>query len=160
MEVFNKAPPIAEDVVHYHLYLPSDSSSKTSAFSFMACISALVELLLPRFLWHRDAFELKIVPGPEAEGDCWMLEGRMRVGDCIDDEWCVVWLLREISARWDIAIRYCSDTRFAAFLSLTHGCRVFESDGEFLLIEAADVLPSWIQPSNVENRVRILPLKF
>lgn len=34
-------------------------------------------------------------------------------------------------------------------------CRsVFDSDGEFLLIEAAEALPSWVKPSNTENRVR------
>jgi len=31
---------------------------------------------------------------------------------------------------------------------------VRDSDGEFLLIEAADSLPSWVTPSVVENRVR------
>jgi hypothetical protein len=33
---------------------------------------------------------------------------------------------------------------------------VRDSDGEFLLIEAADSLPSWVTPSAVENRVRNL----
>ncbi|KAF8311241.1 SGT1-domain-containing protein [Clavulina sp. PMI_390] len=28
-----------------------------------------------------------------------------------------------------------------------------DSDGEFLLIEAAEVLPAWVSPSNAENRV-------
>jgi hypothetical protein len=60
----------------------------------------------------------------------------MRVGDSIDDEWCVVWLLRELSEKWDCAIS------------------VRDSDGEFMLIEAADNLPSWVTPSVVENRVR------
>ena len=31
-----------------------------------------------------------------------------------------------------------------------------DSDGEFLLIEAADSLPPWVSPSNAENRVRTL----
>jgi len=31
---------------------------------------------------------------------------------------------------------------------------VLDSDGEFLLIEAAEALPSWVKPSNSENRVR------
>lgn len=35
-------------------------------------------------------------------------------------------------------------------------CSVRDSDGEFLLIEAADSLPSWVTPSVVENRVRNL----
>lgn len=32
-------------------------------------------------------------------------------------------------------------------------CSVHDTDGEFLLIEAADVLPAWITPENAENRV-------
>lgn len=31
--------------------------------------------------------------------------------------------------------------------------RVHDVDGEFLLIEAADYLPSWANPDNSENRV-------
>jgi len=35
---------------------------------------------------------------------------------------------------------------------------VFDTDGEFLLIEAAEVLPTWVKPSNSENRVRFYHL--
>lgn len=31
--------------------------------------------------------------------------------------------------------------------------RIHDIDGEFLLIEAADYLPSWATPENCENRV-------
>lgn len=33
---------------------------------------------------------------------------------------------------------------------------VTDSDGEFLLIEAAESLPNWVTPENAENRVRRL----
>lgn len=32
-------------------------------------------------------------------------------------------------------------------------CSVYDADGEFLLIEAADVLPDWVTPENATNRV-------
>jgi hypothetical protein len=35
---------------------------------------------------------------------------------------------------------------------------IYDSDGEFLLIEAAEELPSWVTPTNSENRVRLFPL--
>ena len=38
-------------------------------------------------------------------------------------------------------------------LMLPYLTSVFDSDGEFLLIEAADELPSWVTPTNAENRV-------
>lgn len=28
------------------------------------------------------------------------LQGRMRIGDAVDDEWLVVWLLRQVSSKW------------------------------------------------------------
>jgi hypothetical protein len=44
----------------------------------------------------------------------------------------------------------------SGYLKLSSSCSVRDSDGEFLLIEAADSLPSWVTPSVVENRVRNL----
>jgi hypothetical protein len=32
---------------------------------------------------------------------------------------------------------------------------VRDTDGEFLLIEAANELPKWVTPSNAENRVSV-----
>ncbi|RXW14539.1 hypothetical protein EST38_g11315 [Candolleomyces aberdarensis] len=135
-DIFNRPPSIAEDTLQYTIYPPPNLTDKASVTTFAACFQSYVEILLSEFIWHRDAFELKVVPNPE-DDDAWILEGRMRVGDCVDDEWCVVWLLREISSKWDVVIG------------------VYDSDGEFLLIEAAEGLPSWVQPSNSENRVWI-----
>jgi hypothetical protein len=70
-----------------------------------------VDTLLPGHIWHRDSLQLKVAPDPDVPGQQeYMLEGRMRVGDCVDDEWCVVWLLKEISAKWDVVIRHASTT--------------------------------------------------
>ncbi|KAJ7293224.1 SGT1 protein-domain-containing protein [Mycena rebaudengoi] len=133
--VFNRPPTISEDTLQYSLYPPPELQDKASVTSLSACISAWIDLLLPDFLWHRDAFELKVVARPGT--DEYFLEGRMRVGDCVDDEWCAVWLLNQVSSKWDMAIS------------------MFDSDGEFLLIEAADALPTWVTPANSENRVWI-----
>ncbi|PBL00901.1 SGT1-domain-containing protein [Armillaria gallica] len=136
MDIFNRPPAISEDTLQYALYPPQSLSDKPSVITLAACMHTFVDSLLPDFIWHRDAFELKVVPNPDFEGQ-WMLEGRMRVGDSVDDEWCTVWLLKEISNKWDVVIS------------------VWDTDGEFLLIEAADALPSWVTPSNSENRVWI-----
>ena len=105
MHIFNRPHAIAEDTLHYTLHPTFELSDKTSAISLVACITKAVETKLKDFIWQRDAFELKIVPNPDEEKK-WILEGRMRVGDCDDDEWLVVWLLREISSQWDVAVRY------------------------------------------------------
>lgn len=66
------------------------------------------------------------------------LRGRTNYGDSIEDEWVVVYLLRELTKKHnDIWVR------------------VVDSDGEFLLVEAAGVLPAWVEPDIAENRVRI-----
>ncbi|KAI6045073.1 SGT1 protein-domain-containing protein [Pisolithus marmoratus] len=139
MDIFNRPPSVSEDTLHYTLYLPAAIQDKASATSLAAYILDFTSTLLPQFIWHRDSFQLKVIPDPDSgqKENKFALEGRMRVGDCVDDEWCVVWLLRELSSRWDVVIS------------------VNDSDGEFLLIEAADFLPSWVNPSNAPNRVWI-----
>ncbi|KIL70987.1 hypothetical protein M378DRAFT_66554 [Amanita muscaria Koide BX008] len=134
-DVFSRQPAIAQDTLQYVLYPPQNLSDEDSVTAFAACILAFVDELLQDFIWHRDSFELKVVENPESDG--FILQGFMRVGDSIDDEWSVVWLLKLISAKEDLAIS------------------VFDSDGEFLLIEAAEALPAWVEPSNSENRVWI-----
>ncbi|KAN0125412.1 SGT1 domain containing protein [Lactarius tabidus] len=133
--MYNPQPSIAEDTIYYALHPPESSSDRTSTTILALSVQNFVESLLPDFLWHRDTFQVKVVQNGDKSG--WILEGWMRVGDSIDDEWCVVWLLREVSVKWDCAIS------------------VRDSDGEFMLIEAADDLPSWVTPSVVENRVWI-----
>ncbi|KAF9073788.1 SGT1 protein-domain-containing protein [Rhodocollybia butyracea] len=131
MEIFNNIPTISEDTLQYAIFLPPELADHASATTLATCIQTHTENILPSdFIWHRDAFEIRMEKK-------YMLEGRMRVGDCVDDEWCTVWLLKEISSKWDIAIS------------------VSDSDGQFLLIEAAEALPRWVKPTNSENRVWI-----
>lgn len=60
-------------------------------------------------------------------------------GDNIEDEWFIVHLLLEISKQFkDVIIQ------------------VMDNDGDFLLIEAADFLESWVNPGNTTNRVSVL----
>ncbi len=64
------------------------------------------------------------------------LYGRTEFGDAVEDEWLVVFLLRELSRRFeDLWIR------------------VVDADGEFLLVEAANVLPRWLNPEVAGHRV-------
>ncbi|KDQ54784.1 hypothetical protein JAAARDRAFT_37887 [Jaapia argillacea MUCL 33604] len=134
-DIFNRPPAISEDTLQYVVYPPPGMADRASVTSLAAVIQSFVDDSLPEFIWHRDPFELKVVADAESEG--WMLEGRMRVGDCVDDEWCVAWLLKEATTKWDVV------------------ASIFDSDGEFLLIEGAEVLPSWVTPKNAENRVWI-----
>lgn len=64
------------------------------------------------------------------------LRGRTSYGDSVEDEWLIVYLLRELSKQF-----------------LDAWIRVFDADGEFLLVEAANVLPPWLNPEVAEYRV-------
>lgn len=65
------------------------------------------------------------------------LHGLTNYGDSVEDEWLVVYLLRELTKR------------FEGWLWV----KIVDTDGEFLLIEAANVLPRWLNPEIADNRV-------
>lgn len=67
------------------------------------------------------------------------LHGVSHFGDNIEDEWFIVFLLQQITKHIPEMI-----------------ARVYDIDGEFLLIEAANYLPPWANPDTCENRVRSL----
>lgn len=57
-------------------------------------------------------------------------------GDNIEDEWFIIYVILELSKKYPHLI-----------------IQITDNDGDFLLIEAADYLPSWANPENTENRV-------
>jgi len=63
----------------------------------------------------------------DAESGC--VRGRMRFCDGLHDEWLVVHILREFTKKFP-----------GDFIA-----RVVDSDGEFLLMEGAEVLPDWVE---------------
>ena len=111
--VLNKPPAISEDTLQYTIYPPQGSSDRASVTAIAVAIQSFVDYVLQGFVWHRDPFELKVVQNLESKE--WMLEGHMRVGDSVDDEWCTVYLLREMSAKWDLVIRFCSFVFLSVF---------------------------------------------
>ena len=137
---------IAEDEAVYRIFflgqqdLPS-ALQEITAYVLSLCTSAECG---GGYIWQREGFILAL----SADGS--HLEGKTKPGDCVEDEWFIVWLLCQISRRWPNAVVSVNDT-----------------DGEFLLIEAADVLPKWVTPTNAENRVwirqgrlHLIPLQY
>ncbi|EDW78791.1 uncharacterized protein Dwil_GK12519 [Drosophila willistoni] len=109
------------------------------------------------YIWHKDEFNLQVRTGsheerllndeinPEDDQEheevalLPHLHGVSHYGDNIGDEWFIVYLLAEITrSRADCIVRVC------------------DSDGEFLLIEAADALPDWASPDTCEQRVYLV----
>lgn len=102
-------PTVAEDTLIYAVHLPKTSTSSSSSSAvyedpaaFATLVTSFIDSLIgTTWLWNKDSWELK-----PSEQDR-KLEGRMRVGDAVDDEWLVVWLLREVSRKWpEVVISY------------------------------------------------------
>ncbi|NP_001267880.1 ecdysoneless homolog [Hydra vulgaris] len=95
----------------------------------------LINSVAKEYIWQKESFRLSSV---EEYSGLACLSGSTCVGENINDEWFIVYLLFEISKHHkDVIIQ------------------VNDNDGDFLLIEAADFLPPWLTPANSENRVFI-----
>lgn len=108
------------DVLQWRLY-PDSPDAATPALA-AACLAHALPFCAG-YVWQADPFALAAQPGGD-EPPC--LAGCARTGLAVEDEWLVVWLLLELTRR---------------FPGVT--ARVWDGDGEFLLIEAAYALPRW-----------------
>ncbi|KAG5758881.1 hypothetical protein H9Q72_012986 [Fusarium xylarioides] len=94
----------------------------------------LATTLTKDYIWQKDEFNLTL----KNENGLLYLHGITDYSDAVEDEWLIVYILRELSKShpnlW---------------------IRVFDTDGEFLLVEAANVLPRWLNPEIDNNRAWI-----
>ncbi|XP_067093144.1 protein ecdysoneless homolog [Osmerus mordax] len=134
-----KRTVVHDDMVQYYLFLVEPRVSDPLASE--QCLQRLVEEILAKvtpllvqYIWHQQPFNLKYCP--EKEGLPAHIKGSTQFGDNVEDEWFIVYLLLQITESFpELAVR------------------VEDNDGEFLLIEAADYLPKWLNPESSENRV-------
>lgn len=132
------AKQTTKDYCHYTIHFPTTPS--TSLPQLLAQSLAIVSTFSASYIWHNQPFNLSLsslsfssLPtSPQAQH----LHGTTDVTDAVDDEWFIVFLLRQLSRELPQAV-----------------ISVNDEDGEFLLIEAAEVLPRWVTPQNATNRV-------
>lgn len=135
-------PELPDDSVEYSLYHISSDPNPAIIDEVAETRSRLVEVqrtaaeltkdLLKDYIWQREGFRLEITK----ENGTILLRGSTNFGDSIEDEWVVVYLLRELTKKHkDIWVK------------------VTDGDGQFLLVEAAGALPSWLEPEIADNRV-------
>ncbi|OVA01853.1 SGT1 [Macleaya cordata] len=153
---------IPEDTVFYAIYpdlsLQNSSSSSSSSTlnependrEFSSSLHSLhlqiLDTISPYttdYIWQHEPFTLSLSsPNPNPNCPCSTdirhFHGKTKYGDNLEDEWFIVFLLFEISRKIpDLSIQ------------------VWDTDGEFLLIEAAFYLPRWLNPETSKNRVFI-----
>ncbi|KAI3993499.1 hypothetical protein MKX01_002512 [Papaver californicum] len=147
---------IPEDTVFYAIYPDeslqnSSSSSKTlnpdetnqefsspSIHSLHLQILQVVSPYTTDYIWQHEPFTLTLSSNPKNPSETPHFYGKTKYGDNLEDEWFIVFLLFEIS-------------RKIPQLSI----QVWDTDGDFLLIEAAFYLPNWLNPETSKNRVFI-----
>ncbi|XP_042314913.1 protein ecdysoneless homolog isoform X2 [Sceloporus undulatus] len=127
-----------EDAVQYQLFLAQELEDpelyQEILQQYIERILAHFAPMLVSYIWQYQPFNLKYKP---AKGDIPAhIAGLTKFGDNIEDEWFIVYLIKEITKEFPELI-----------------ARVDDNDGEFLLIEAADFLPKWLDPENSTNRV-------
>ncbi|MCJ1285771.1 hypothetical protein MMC26_005112 [Xylographa opegraphella] len=129
---------LPDDCVEYSMYVLDqplkDAEIRERLRSVLSVANTLTRKLLKDFIWQREGFALELV----REDGISSLQGRTNYGDSIQDEWLIVYILRELSKQFqDIWVK------------------VVDTDGEFLLIEAANSIPRWLNPEIADNRVWI-----
>ncbi|GAA5914204.1 hypothetical protein JCM6882_004750 [Rhodosporidiobolus microsporus] len=137
--------PAASNTDHcsYQIHFPTSANTAEHLIPLLPQLTAFLASLSRSYIWHNPpAPVLALSPlsfsAPATLVQSRWIQGKHDVTDAVDDEWFLVWLLKRLTEQWDDA-----------------AVLVEDDDGEFLLIEAADVLPSWVTPQNAANRVWI-----
>lgn len=146
---------LPEDCVEYIIHVVNEKLNtptlvRSRLNEILKTASESGKKLFQDYIWQRDRFSLKLHPdiarqesGKQGSNvqDSKLplhLRGRTNFGDSIADEWLIVYFLLDLSKKFPDA-----------------WMRVYDTDGEFLLIEAANALPKWLNPEIAENRVWI-----
>ena len=130
---------MVEDAVTRSSHLPPDNARGTEEHreilqKYIERIMTQFAPILVPYIWQNQPFNLKYKPAKG--GVPAHMYGMTKFGDNIEDEWFIVYVIKQITKEFPELV-----------------ARVEDNDGEFLLIEAADFLPKWLDPDNSANRV-------
>ncbi|XP_011496388.1 PREDICTED: protein SGT1 homolog ecdysoneless [Ceratosolen solmsi marchali] len=154
--VMHPKRPREDDTLECFLYprfcycLNTDQITEEMLNSEIQMFKQDIELYVKDYLWHRDPLVFDVRTKQTLQFDC-IIENSLRPTDLellphihvnlrfdedIGDEWFVVFLIMNLTKKYEGLI-----------------ARMIDSDGEFLLIEAAEEIPSWATPEACQNRV-------
>ncbi|CEP09871.1 hypothetical protein [Parasitella parasitica] len=138
-DVFRGSSSKDVDYIQYAVYLPKkddESGMLSNLKDTLDMISSHIQPIVDGYLWQKDKFHLSIAYDQHKDPSYPFLFGATRFGDCVNDEWFIVYILKTLSALIPESV-----------ISL------IDNDGDVLLIEAALDIPAWLDPSNSQNRV-------
>ncbi|RZF40264.1 hypothetical protein LSTR_LSTR007464 [Laodelphax striatellus] len=135
-----------DDFVEYFLFpVGYDINNDSSLEEVTKRVNTIVNKYASSYIWQKDQFNViprniaglpLLVDNEESLPP--HLYGTLHYGENIEDEWFLVFLLQQLTKEISGLV-----------------VRVVDSDGEFLLIEAANFLPKWASPENCDQRVYI-----
>ncbi|ORX45075.1 SGT1-domain-containing protein [Hesseltinella vesiculosa] len=140
-DIFRRHTSDQINYLQYAIYFPPQDSPGQTERALQQKRSAILDALRPwatDHLWQKDDFQLTIVNSHQRDPAHPFLWGVARFGDCLNDEWLLIAMLYRVTELFNDAI-----------------VSLHDNDGEILLIEAADHLPPWLDPSNSDNRVYV-----
>jgi hypothetical protein len=100
-------------------------------------IQEIISSLASEYFWHDEGIHWEVIDKTANPFNAF-ISGKIRFGDGIEDEWFVLRLLKVLTKQ-----------------NYSLVCSIFDTDGDFILIEGAEVLPEWLEPENSKNRVFI-----
>ena len=130
LDQFNSGSAALE-TVSYRIH--TCNGDLAEAVSILNKATSILEPLVQGYLWHNECFRLVVKVDA---GEPVSLMGTTCIGECIEDEWFIVYLLIKLSQEMPSVV-----------------VSIVDTDGQFLLMEAADYIDDWIGPENADNRV-------
>ncbi|CAM9245808.1 unnamed protein product [Chrysoparadoxa australica] len=130
-----------EDAVEYRIFLDG-SKAVSDLRQWRDKLLAWAEAKTKGYIWQNGQFALSVVlpPAPVSAAQEATLEphlyGCVPFGENLEDEWLVTYLLKSMTEEFTEVTACATD-----------------GDGQFMLIEAAAVLPPFFSPSTSANRV-------
>ena len=136
-----------------HLELQREQLEQQQQEKLLEIIDQFILSLTKDYIWHKHHLKFqcrrknstpkqtKNMNLPASKQNIITLSSSTNIGQCVDDESFILYLLIQLSIKFDNTV-----------------ISIKDNDGQFMLIDAADHIPSWINPESIENRVRILNL--
>ncbi|CAG2055579.1 unnamed protein product [Timema podura] len=138
-----------DDFVEYYIFptgiedvINANEETNKILQSLSTRVRTIVGQYTDKYIWHKDSFnivargEYTDIGEISGKNNSPHLYGATHYGENIEDEWFIVFLLLQLTKEIDDIV-----------------IRVVDTDGEFLLIEAAEYLPKWANPETCEQRV-------
>lgn len=147
-----------EDILEIYLYprvcyTSPETVTESLLTTEISKLNSILETFTKDYMWHCDSLIFKprtrtvqlldhVINDTSKPAESSMLphiHARLRFDEDIGDEWFSVYLIFKLTETLEGLI-----------------ARLVDSDGEFLLIEAADHLPTWAEPERCQNQVFVV----